>query len=529
MNKLLDGIESKREAIVTGRPDAIEADLPAALEQAVAGRLRRAADDDVVHRIWHRDGTLWAPEGTPEVTDRLGWLDIPEKMLDCVDDLEGFAARGARRRLHRRRAVRHGRLEPRARGVPPLVAEPDDDAARARLDAPRRRQGDARRDRPRQDAVRHLLQVGRDDRDAVAVQVLPRAPERRRALRRGHRPGHVAGRARPRARLPARVRERPRHRRPLLGAVVLRARAGGADRRRHPRGARDRRGGGHQLPAQGGQLRACGSGSRSASWPATGATSSPSWSTSRCPRSASGSSSSSPSRPASTAAASCRSPTSRSSIRTPTGRTACSCTSPSATRATRPRSPRCARPATRRSPCAPRAPADLGRLFFHSEFATAVAGWVLELNPFDQPNVQEAKDNTAKALAEGPQDVDPGSLDELLAGLEPPRYVAILALPALQRRDRRGGRALPREADHRARRGHHVRLRPALPALDRPVPQGRPADAACSSRSSTAPQNLQVPGRVVHLRHPDPSPGRRRPATLRAHGLPAVRVGKEIL
>ena len=40
-------------------------------------------------------------------------------------------------------------------------------------------------------------------------------------------------------------------------------------------------------------------------------------------------------------------------------------------------------------------PADLGRMFFPSEFATAVAGWVLEINPFDQPNVQEAKDNTA--------------------------------------------------------------------------------------------------------------------------------------
>ena len=79
------------------------------------------------------------------------------------------------RRLHRRRAVRHGRLEPRARGLPPLVAEPQDDAARARLDAPGRRQGGDRRDRPRQDAVRHLLEVGRDDRDAVAVQVLPRA------------------------------------------------------------------------------------------------------------------------------------------------------------------------------------------------------------------------------------------------------------------------------------------------------------------------------------------------------------------
>ena len=49
-------------------------------------------------------------------------------------------------------------------------------------------------------------------------------------------------------------------------------------------------------------------------------------------------------------------------------------------------------------------PADLGRIFFFSEFATAVAGWALEINPFDQPNVQEAKDNTAKVLDEGTPD-----------------------------------------------------------------------------------------------------------------------------
>src|SRR6185312_16289892 len=43
---------------------------------------------------------------------------------------------------------------------------------------------------------------------------------------------------------------------------------------------------------------------------------------------------------------------------------------------------------------------DLGRVMFFAEFATAVAGWVLGINPFDQPNVQEAKDNTNKVLAE---------------------------------------------------------------------------------------------------------------------------------
>jgi len=71
--------------------------------------------------------------------------------------------------------------------------------------------------------------------------------------------------------------------------------------------------------------------------------------------------------------------------------------------------------------------ADLGRIFFFAEFATAVAGWALGINPFDQPNVQEAKDNTARILEEGLPDVDRGSLDELLSGAAPPNYIAITA------------------------------------------------------------------------------------------------------
>ncbi|HEY8769054.1 MAG TPA: bifunctional transaldolase/phosoglucose isomerase [Thermoleophilaceae bacterium] len=71
--------------------------------------------------------------------------------------------------------------------------------------------------------------------------------------------------------------------------------------------------------------------------------------------------------------------------------------------------------------------ADLGRVFFFAEFATAVAGWVLGINPFDQPNVQEAKDNTGKLLEQGElPEVDAGDLKELLDGAEPPHYVAIM-------------------------------------------------------------------------------------------------------
>ena len=44
----------------------------------------------------------------------------------------------------------------------------------------------------------------------------------------------------------------------------------------------------------------------------------------------------------------------------------------------------------------------LGAQFLAWEFATAVAGWALRINPFDQPNVQESKDNTGALLAGGP-------------------------------------------------------------------------------------------------------------------------------
>jgi transaldolase/glucose-6-phosphate isomerase len=43
---------------------------------------------------------------------------------------------------------------------------------------------------------------------------------------------------------------------------------------------------------------------------------------------------------------------------------------------------------------------DLGETFFLWEFATAVAGALLGVNPFDQPNVQESKDNTKRLLEE---------------------------------------------------------------------------------------------------------------------------------
>jgi transaldolase / glucose-6-phosphate isomerase len=72
---------------------------------------------------------------------------------------------------------------------------------------------------------------------------------------------------------------------------------------------------------------------------------------------------------------------------------------------------------------------ELGQEFFRWEFATAVAGSMLGINPFDQPDVQAAKDKTLQILASGD---DPpvealGSPEELFAQAQPGDYVAILA------------------------------------------------------------------------------------------------------
>ena len=76
---------------------------------------------------------------------------------------------------------------------------------------------------------------------------------------------------------------------------------------------------------------------------------------------------------------------------------------------------------------------DLGAEFFRWEFATAVAGSIIKVNPFDQPNVQAAKDMTDSVLqgyrATGklPDDRFGSSVKELLGSITDGDYLAIMA------------------------------------------------------------------------------------------------------
>jgi transaldolase / glucose-6-phosphate isomerase len=74
-------------------------------------------------------------------------------------------------------------------------------------------------------------------------------------------------------------------------------------------------------------------------------------------------------------------------------------------------------------------PYALGAEFFRWEFAIAVAGAYLEINPFDQPDVQVAKDKTNEVLATGQEpELEPeGSIEELLAQAKEGDYVCVQA------------------------------------------------------------------------------------------------------
>ncbi len=72
-------------------------------------------------------------------------------------------------------------------------------------------------------------------------------------------------------------------------------------------------------------------------------------------------------------------------------------------------------------------PLDLGAQVMLWEMATALCGAVLGINPFDQPNVAEAKEATAEVLEHGLPDIEPEPLAGILDQVRPGDYLAIQA------------------------------------------------------------------------------------------------------
>ncbi len=111
---------------------------------------------------------------------------------------------------------------------------------------------------------------------------------------------------------------------------------------------------------------------------------------------------------------------------------------------------------------------DLGAEFMRWEIATAAAGWAMDINPFDQPNVQESKDNTVRLLSEFQA---AGQLPEPEDALSPadPKFAAQL-----------------RKRLKSARRGDYVALTAYLDRTPRREKLLRQLQAAIRDRHGTA-------------------------------------------
>jgi transaldolase/glucose-6-phosphate isomerase len=61
---------------------------------AVTERLQRIDEDKVIPRIWRKDHTVWKDDPT-EITNRLGWLNVMDLMHERIGELEAFATQAA--------------------------------------------------------------------------------------------------------------------------------------------------------------------------------------------------------------------------------------------------------------------------------------------------------------------------------------------------------------------------------------------------------------------------------------------------
>src|SRR3954451_17207866 len=168
-------------------------------------------------------------------------------------------------------------------------------------------------------------------------------------------------------------------------------------------------------------------------------------------------------------------------------------------------------------------PADLGRVFFFAEFATAVAGWVLGINPFDQPNVQEAKDNTKKVLEGGTETPEAGSLDEVLAGAAPPHYVAIMGYVASSEEfDKKVAEARAAIRD-RTKCTTTFGYGPRFLHSTGQYHKGGPKQGLFIQVVADSEGDVDVPGQDFTFNRLKHAQADGDLATLRAHGLPACR------
>ncbi|HZS50739.1 MAG TPA: bifunctional transaldolase/phosoglucose isomerase [Bryobacterales bacterium] len=89
-DQLLAALEKKRQALRADRAGRQSLRLGAFQNRADA-RLKAWQSAGFASRLWRKDATLWTAQPQPELTDRLGWLTLPEAMREHAEECAAFA------------------------------------------------------------------------------------------------------------------------------------------------------------------------------------------------------------------------------------------------------------------------------------------------------------------------------------------------------------------------------------------------------------------------------------------------------
>ncbi len=97
-SSLIGVVDARREA--ARQRDRMKLHLPGRpLNHAVNAALRELAEAKFVERLWRKDPTLWKPDDPKhqaEIKNRLGWLDVHELVASRVSELTTFAGEARR-------------------------------------------------------------------------------------------------------------------------------------------------------------------------------------------------------------------------------------------------------------------------------------------------------------------------------------------------------------------------------------------------------------------------------------------------
>ncbi len=176
---------------------------------------------------------------------------------------------------------------------------------------------------------------------------------------------------------------------------------------------------------------------------------------------------------------------------------------------------------------------DLGAEFFRWEYATAVAGHVLGIQPFDQPNVQESKDNTRRVLdgyqstGRLPEPVVSNAAEaavQLAGQLQAGAYVAILAYTTPSKPFETAIRRLRKELVQQ----HHVTTTfgygPRYLHSTGQLHKGGPASGVFLELVDRMTPDLPVPAQTFSFGILAKAQATGDLESLQAHGRPAIRV-----